>query len=91
LRSAARDVGFFYLAGHGIAVTEIDGVLAAARRFFELPEDEKLKIAMVNSPQFRGYTRTGGELTRGRADWREQLDIGVERPAIAQRPGLAPW
>lgn len=91
LRSAARDVGFFYLAGHGIAVSEIEAALASARRFFELPEDEKLKIAMVNSPQFRGYTRTGGELTRGKADWREQLDIGVEREPIAQKPGAAAW
>ncbi len=66
-------------------------MLASARRFFELPEDEKLKIAMVNSPQFRGYTRTGGELTRGKADWREQLDIGVEREPIEQKPGAAAW
>jgi isopenicillin N synthase-like dioxygenase len=37
---------------------------------------------MVRSPHFRGYTRLGGELTRGRVDWREQIDIGPERPAI---------
>ena len=60
LRSAARDVGFFYLVGHGIAQTEIDEVFAAARRFFALPEADKLAIEMVNSPHFRGYTRVGG-------------------------------
>ena len=33
-------------------------------------------------PHFRGYTRLGGELTRGQVDWREQIDIGPERPPI---------
>ncbi|TJW32351.1 MAG: isopenicillin N synthase family oxygenase, partial [Mesorhizobium sp.] len=87
LRTAARDVGFFYLSGHGISAVEIDQVLDASRRFFALPEADKLAIEMVKSPQFRGYTRTGGELTRGKADWREQLDIGVERRHIPQGPG----
>lgn len=91
LRSAARDVGFFYLAGHGISFRQIHDVVAAARRFFALPASDKLEIEMVNSPQFRGYTRTGGERTKGLADWREQLDIGVEREAIEQGPGLPAW
>ncbi len=91
LRSAARDVGFFYLSGHGITEDEIAEVLAASRQFFALPEADKLAIEMVNSSQFRGYTRAGGELTKGKADWREQLDIGVEREAIAQRPDTPAW
>ncbi|TIQ11417.1 MAG: isopenicillin N synthase family oxygenase, partial [Mesorhizobium sp.] len=91
LRTAARDVGFFYLSGHGISAVEIDQVLDASRRFFALPEADKLAIEMVKSPQFRGYTRTGGELTRGKADWREQLDIGVERRHIPQGPGISAW
>ena len=91
LRSAARDVGFFYLSGHGIAVDEIERVFAAAKQFFALPEAEKLAIEMVNSPHFRGYTRVAGERTRGQADWREQLDIGVERAPIRQSPGVPAW
>jgi len=91
LRTAARDVGFFYLSGHGIAASEIADVLDASRRFFALPEADKLAIEMVKSSQFRGYTRAGGELTRAAADWREQLDIGVERQPIPQGPGIAPW
>jgi isopenicillin N synthase-like dioxygenase len=91
LRTAARDVGFFYLSGHGISASEIAEVLDASRRFFALPEADKLAIEMVKSSQFRGYTRAGGELTKGAADWREQLDIGVERQPIPQGPGIAPW
>ena len=37
---------------------------------------------MLRSPHFRGYTRTGGELTQGQVDWREQIDIGAERAPV---------
>ena len=54
--SAARDVGFFYLAGHGISArADRRGAVGAARRFFALPGADKLAIEMVNSPHFRGY------------------------------------
>ena len=82
LKPAARDVGFFYLTGHGIAQSLIDDVLSASRRFFSLPEADKLKIEMVNSPHFRGYNRIGQELTKGQRDWREQIDIGSEAAAV---------
>jgi isopenicillin N synthase-like dioxygenase len=82
LRRAAHDVGFFFLVGHGVPDDLMRDLLAVARRFFELPEQDKLAIENVHSPQFRGYTRVGGERTHGDVDWREQIDIGVERPAV---------
>ncbi|KZD07394.1 isopenicillin N synthase family dioxygenase [Oceanibaculum pacificum] len=91
LRAAARDVGFFYLTGHGIPDREIDGIFRLSRQLFDLPEPEKLAIEMVNSPHFRGYTRAGWEITRGRQDWREQIDIGTELPALPRHPDLPAW
>jgi isopenicillin N synthase-like dioxygenase len=88
LRAVTHDVGFFYLVGHGVSQDLIDELLAASRAFFNLPDEDKLAIENVNSPQFRGYTRVGGELTNGDVDWREQIDIGVEREAIAPELGL---
>lgn len=79
LGRVAHEVGFFYLTGHGVPDDLIDRLLAESRRFFALPQADKDAIAMVNSPHFRGYTRLGGELTGGAADWREQIDIGPER------------
>jgi len=91
LRTASREVGFFYLVGHGIDAALVAQVRQAARRFFALPEEQKLAIEMVNSPHFRGYTRPGRERTRGRPDWREQIDIGAERPVLPDGPGALPW
>ena len=82
LREVAHEVGFFYLTGHDVSDGLIDRVLAAARRLFALPQADKDAVAMVRSPHFRGYTRLGGELTRGEVDWREQIDIGPEREPI---------
>lgn len=82
LREAAHEVGFFYLIGHQVPAALVDRVLAVARRLFELPQADKDAIAMVRSPHFRGYTGLGGELTRGEVDWREQIDIGPERPPV---------
>lgn len=89
LRNAMHEVGFLYLAGHGVPQELMDAMLDVSRRFFALPEEQKLAIENVHSPQFRGYTRVGGELTGGAIDWREQIDIGAERPAVTPGPGVA--
>ncbi|MFJ8492705.1 isopenicillin N synthase family dioxygenase [Streptomyces sp. NPDC094038] len=86
LRAAAHEVGFFYVTGHGVPAALREEVLSAARRFFALPEEQRLEIENLNSPQFRGYTRTGTEYTAGSADWREQIDIGPERAALDTGP-----
>jgi isopenicillin N synthase-like dioxygenase len=82
LRAATHEVGFFYLTGTGVTAELEARLHRVARRFFELPEDDKLAIENVRSPHFRGYTRVGGERTRGAVDWREQIDIGPEREAV---------
>jgi isopenicillin N synthase-like dioxygenase len=85
LRDAAHEVGFFYLTGHGVAQKVTARLLEVARRLFALPQADKDAVAMVRSPHFRGYTRLGGELTRGETDWREQIDIGPERAPVGGR------
>jgi isopenicillin N synthase-like dioxygenase len=89
LRTATRDVGFFYLVGTGVDAQLEDRLLTAAKDFFALPEADKLAIENIKSPHFRGYTRVGGELTQGRVDWREQIDIGPESDAVAAPQN--PW
>jgi isopenicillin N synthase-like dioxygenase len=91
LRAAARDVGFFYLVGHGIEDELVGKVSSLSRRFFALPAADKLAIEMVNSPHFRGYNRAGFEHTRGKPDWREQLDVGSEKSALPFDRSAPAW
>ncbi len=44
LRQAEEEVGFYYLVGHGIPRSVIDGVFDEARRFHALPLDQKMAI-----------------------------------------------
>ena len=88
LRAATRDVGFFYLTGTGIPTDLEQRLHRAARDFFALDDDDKLAIENVKSPHFRGYTRIGGERTKGAVDWREQIDIGPERDAVEGGPAF---
>lgn len=89
LARICRDVGFFYLTGHGLSQAELDAMLALGRDFFALPDSEKRAIQMRHSPHFRGYSGIAAELTRGRPDQREQFDIMREEPAPVTRH--APW
>ena len=91
LRHAARTYGFFQLVGHGVDARLTEWILEESRRFFALPDAEKLAIEMIHSPHFRGYTRAGREITRGKPDWREQVDFGAERPRLRAGPGTPAW
>ncbi|MGW9626922.1 isopenicillin N synthase family dioxygenase [Microbacterium sp. NPDC055521] len=88
LRAATRDVGFFYLTGTGISTDLEQRLNRAARDFFALPDEDKLAIENVKSAHFRGYTRIGGERTKGAVDWREQIDIGPEQDAVEGGPAF---
>lgn len=89
LRATTHDVGFFHLVGHGIPPDVMSHAFDTAARFFALPEADKRAVEMTRSPHFRGWSRTGGELTEGKVDWREQIDIASERSAIPQGVGPA--
>ncbi|OQV64368.1 hypothetical protein AK51_32425, partial [Serratia nematodiphila DZ0503SBS1] len=83
----------FYLAAvDGRGSGALNGAVAARRAtIFALPEADKLAVQMVHSPHFRGYNRAAAELTRGQPDWREQFDIGAERPALTLADDTPRW
>lgn len=91
LRHAARDVGFFYLTGHGIDSVLLQQVQDHARQFFALPDSEKAAVGMINSSHFRGYNRAASEITRGKPDLREQFDLGAEREVLATDENSPLW
>ena len=91
LREACHGPGFCYLLGHGVAPSLDENVMAQARAFFALSEQQRRELAIVKSPHFRGYTILGDERTKGVSDWRDQLDIGHEESIVAIGEGDPPW
>ena len=77
-----HEIGFFYIINHGIPARLSADYLAMARAFFALPLVTRQTIDKHNSAQFRGWEQLGSELTNNEIDYREQIDIGVERAAI---------
>ena len=46
VRQACTTIGFFYVANHGIPSPIFDGVFAATKRYFDLPEAQRLTHRM---------------------------------------------
>ncbi|KAJ4187066.1 Hypothetical protein NCS54_00139300 [Fusarium falciforme] len=80
LRHALMEVGFLYLKNVGIPDEVFQKVIDLGKGFFDIPEEEKLKIEMKNAPSFLGYSRLSAEITAGEIDHREQIDLSTEHP-----------
>jgi isopenicillin N synthase-like dioxygenase len=79
LDRACAEFGFFYVTGHGIDPGLAVALEQLAQRFFALPVEEKLEIAMTRGGRaWRGYFPLGGELTSGRPDRKEGIYFGTE-------------
>ena len=79
---ACRDWGFFYIVGHPIGAERIDALLGAAKRFFALPADDKLKIDITQTAHHRGYGAIATEqLDPSKpSDLKETFDMGFHMP-----------
>lgn len=74
-------VGFFTITDHGVPSEFVEHYFSLLEAFFALPDDTKALVDKRNSPHFRGWERVGAELTNGRVDHREQLDLSTEHSA----------
>jgi len=78
IENACKNIGFFYVKNHQIPQNHLDAVILVMQEFFNLPEEEKMKIHIGNSDVFRGYTPLGKELTNAKYDWHECVDFGLD-------------
>jgi isopenicillin N synthase-like dioxygenase len=78
LGRAARDIGFFYVTGHGIEAAFIDKVFAGSAAFFAQPVAMKQELAISKSKHNRGYIGMKGETLDPTkpADLKEAFNIG---------------
>ncbi|KAJ1304741.1 hypothetical protein OPQ81_005879 [Rhizoctonia solani] len=99
LRSAMTEVGFLYLLNPPIDDHLVQSVIDYAPKLFDLPQEKKDTLAMVNSESFFGYNKLGAEITKGSTDYREQFDFGTpwkgkhnpEGPYYERLWGPAQW
>ena len=61
MREAAERIGFFAITGHGVARTTMDTLYEKAHAFFDLPLEEKQRVAPPRPDYPRGYKAVGFE------------------------------
>ncbi|MGK0475421.1 MAG: isopenicillin N synthase-like dioxygenase, partial [Oleispira sp.] len=74
---ACREIGFFYITGHGISSEQMNSMFDLSQRFFAQPEAVKQKILIANSLNHRGWGTTGAEQLDPNQpqDWKETFDM----------------
>lgn len=93
LRAACVDTGFFYIKGHGTPPSLIETLFHQSRTFFALPMEQKLALAMANSPCRHGYEPLKAQTLKSGAppDLKEGYlageDLAADHPAALNDPG----
>ncbi len=79
IEAAARDVGFFYVTGHGVPMAARERLEGAAERFFSLPMARKMEVYIGLSENHSGYVPEGEEVfSSGKIDRKEAFDVGLD-------------
>lgn len=80
--TAARDIGFFRITGHGIDLALVEKTYQIAKQFFDLPEDIKRRYYIGLSTNHRGYvpfTEKGDYPDEVNRSY-EAFDLGLDLP-----------
>jgi len=76
---ACREVGFFYVVGHGVNEELCTRIEELSREFFAQDQQTKMSIRMeLGGRSWRGYFPVGAELTSGKPDRKEGIYFGSE-------------
>ncbi|MBW0549343.1 hypothetical protein O181_089058, partial [Austropuccinia psidii MF-1] len=81
IHQACSKTGFFYLTGHGISKEEMSKILQVTRAFLvDGSEETKARLSIFLNDKARGYQRRGENVTSGKPDWHEALDLYAPSP-----------
>ena len=96
IAKACTDVGFLVVRGHGVADEAMREIESAAREFFALPEDEKLRCTRTGGA-YRGFTPAQRSALAASRDVETPPDLcelftinRFDDPDVARRSGLEP-
>ena len=81
LWSAATEIGFFQVSGHGIPLDQVDEAFALAARFFALPPDVKARYPLVRARNSGWEHMSQVRPSTGMPDQKESYQ--VTRPHMA--------
>ena len=59
IHQACKDIGFFYITGHGVEQSTMDLLFSYAQKFFSLPVEKKTAISIDKCPSYNGYVKSG--------------------------------
>ncbi len=80
LRQACLNLGFFYVAGHGVPEALHEGIFDVTRRYFALPLDERMKDLMDTRFK-RGFMPHGLSHSPGYdPDLKESFELALDLP-----------
>lgn len=82
---AAREVGFFYITGHGIDPALIAGVREAAKQIFALPMEEKMNYYIGHSKSHKATFRKEKRSTAPASRTIKRLSISASRQRMTIR------
>lgn len=79
LGEASRNVGFFYVKGHGIPAAHIAGLRDAAKQLFAQDLDWKMNYYIGKGRGHKGFVPEGEEIYgSSKPDLKEAFDVGFE-------------
>jgi isopenicillin N synthase-like dioxygenase len=82
IAQASQRYGFFYLTNHGIPQEVVAAGFDAARRFFDLPLEQRMACRPTQARQNRGYQPMYDTAAAGKEpDIKESFDMGFPLPA----------
>lgn len=91
LRQACLNLGFFYVANHGVPQALTDGVFGAAKRYFDLPTEERM-ADLIDQRFKRGYMPYGLNHSPGYdPDLKESYELALDLPEDDPDAVLGHW
>ncbi|WP_323813602.1 isopenicillin N synthase family dioxygenase [Cellvibrio sp. NN19] len=92
LGKAAREVGFLYVTGHGIAPEIIERLKTKTREYFAQPFEKKMQDYIGNSTNHSGYVPEGEEqFSSATVDNKEAYDVNFDYlDSSGRKPMLGP-